>query len=202
MTWARLSSRSEGLVVHKREPPSESRKGEKKWRIKGERMETNSNSICSSHKDDDDDKKRKREWAMHSHAWFCCKAPCRVGKGSKIHTESAGMWMRNPNSSAIGIPLSFCTGTEEIAGWEKVRGPTNLPQSYFQMLEVSQSSDVSIQAAAIKGSYGAWNLLRKAEFKELNILSLEKLQRCHTMAVFQLFKGLVSVTVEAEETEC
>lgn len=74
-------------------------------------METNSNN-------NNNRKEGKLEtcvWAVSQHPMAAAAQHGRV--------ESLSVWTWMSDCAAIGFPLSFCTGTEEIAGWEKVTWP-------------------------------------------------------------------------------
>lgn len=107
MSWAFKEIRRACLA--QKEPPSESR--QKKMGNKRGWMETNSNNNNS-----------RKEGKLESRVWLVSLHPMAVaalcGRVGAVRVQT---WMSD--CAAIGIPLSFCTGTEEIAGWEKVTWP-------------------------------------------------------------------------------
>lgn len=125
-------------------------------------METNSNN-------NNNRKEGKLEtwvWLVSQHRMATAAQHGRV--------ESLSVWTWMSDCDAIGFPLSFCTGTEEIAGWEKVTCPneSSLPtpapkrsQHHLCFLTVVPSS-----AFAIQSSSAAFMLLCKVQIPQKTVL--------------------------------
>lgn len=109
MTRAGLSKRSEGLVLHKKSPHQS--QDRKKMENKRGWMETNSNN-----------NNNRKEGKLETCVWVVSQHPmAAAAQHGRVEPLSVRTWMSD--CAAIGFPLSFCTGTEEIAGWEKVTWP-------------------------------------------------------------------------------
>lgn len=74
-------------------------------------METNSNN-----------NNNRKEGKLETWVWLVSQHPVAAA-AQHGRVESLSVWMWMSDCAAIGFPLSFCTGTEEIAGWEKVTWP-------------------------------------------------------------------------------
>lgn len=74
-------------------------------------METNSNN-----------NNNRKEGKLETWVWLVSQHPMATA-AQHGRVESLLVWMWMSDCAAIGFPLSFCTGTEEIAGWEKVTWP-------------------------------------------------------------------------------
>lgn len=79
-------------------------------------METNSNN-----------NNNRKEGELETWVWFVSQRPMDAAAQHDL-IESLSVLTGMSYCAAIGIPLSICTGTEEIAGWEKVTWP-NEPTS-------------------------------------------------------------------------
>lgn len=79
----------------------------KKWRIKG--GEWKQTAIITT----------TEEGKLETWVWLVSQHPVAAAvPHGRVKFLLVGTWMLD--CAAIGFPLSFCTGTEEIAGWEKV----------------------------------------------------------------------------------
>lgn len=74
-------------------------------------METNSNN-----------NNNRKEGKLETWVWLVSQHPMAAA-AQRSRVESLSVWTWMSDCTAIGFPLSFCTGTEEIAGWEKVTWP-------------------------------------------------------------------------------
>lgn len=105
--------------------PCQSQEWGKETENKRERMETNSNSHGSSNNNN----RKGSEW--RSSAWFCCKM---LWGTDKIALNLLWCQQIILVGSVRGALLSFCTGTEKIAGWEKVSRPNKpAPTLFFKL---------------------------------------------------------------------
>lgn len=74
-------------------------------------METNSNN-----------NNNRKEGKLETWVWLVSQHPmAAAAQRGRAESVWVRAWMSD--CAAIGLPLSFCTGTEEIAGWEKVTWP-------------------------------------------------------------------------------
>lgn len=77
------------------------------------------------------------------------------------------------NCAAIGFPLSFCTGTEEIAGWEKVTWPNESspcpPRKCLNTISLFLTV-VHFSAFLIQRSSAVFMLLYKVQIAQKAIL--------------------------------
>lgn len=74
-------------------------------------METNSNN-----------NNNRKEGKLETWVWLVSQHPMAAAV-QHGRVESLSVWMWMSDCTVIGFPLSFCTGTEKIAGWEKVTWP-------------------------------------------------------------------------------
>jgi len=85
-------------------------------------METNSNN-----------NNNRKEGKLETWVWFVSQhLMATAAQHGRVESLSVWTWMSD--CAAIGFPLSFCTGTEEIAGWEKVTWPNESSPPPFKCL--------------------------------------------------------------------
>lgn len=87
--------------------------------------------------------------------------------------ESLSVWTWMSDCAAIGFLLSFCTGTEEIAGWEKVTWPNEsspCPPWNFSTPSLSFLTVVHPSAFLIQCSSAVFMLLYKVQIAQKAIL--------------------------------
>lgn len=185
MTRAGLSKRSEGLVSHKKSPHQS--QDRKKMENKRGWMETNSNN-----------NNNRKEGKLETWVWLVSQHPMAAAV-QHGRVESLSVWMWMSDCAAIGFPLSFCTGTEEIAGWEKVTWPNESSPHCPPTPKVSQHhlSAFSLQFSAFLIQYlsAAFIPLYKVWIAQRLFLSICSYERenvfilPHSLVNFQILGG-------------